>query len=40
VTLVFAAKDLRHNNAAALKEYLERHLRGAERRRPSTRDPS
>jgi uncharacterized protein YeaO (DUF488 family) len=26
VTLVFAAKDVRHNNAAALKEYLERHL--------------
>ncbi len=24
VTLVFAAKDLQHNNAVALKEYLER----------------
>ena len=26
VTLVFAAKDVRHNNAVALKEYLERRL--------------
>lgn len=25
VTLVFAARDSEHNNAAALKEYLERH---------------
>lgn len=25
VTLVFAAKDAEHNNAVALKEYLERH---------------
>jgi uncharacterized protein YeaO (DUF488 family) len=25
VTLVFAARDTEHNNAAALKEYLERH---------------
>lgn len=28
VTLVFAAKDEHHNNAVALKEYLERRLRG------------
>jgi uncharacterized protein YeaO (DUF488 family) len=27
VTLVFAAKDREHNNAVALKEYLERRLR-------------
>ncbi|MEW5939553.1 MAG: DUF488 domain-containing protein [Chloroflexota bacterium] len=26
VTLLFAARDLEHNNAAALKIYLERHL--------------
>jgi uncharacterized protein YeaO (DUF488 family) len=25
VTLIFAAKDAEHNNAAALREYLERH---------------
>jgi uncharacterized protein YeaO (DUF488 family) len=27
VTLVFAAKDVRHNNAAALKEYLDQQLK-------------
>jgi uncharacterized protein YeaO (DUF488 family) len=27
VTLVFGARDARHSNAAALKEYLERRLR-------------
>jgi uncharacterized protein YeaO (DUF488 family) len=26
VTLIFAARDETHNNAVALKEYLERHL--------------
>lgn len=30
VTLVFAARDTQHNNAAALKEYLERRLRWRE----------
>jgi uncharacterized protein YeaO (DUF488 family) len=29
VTLVFAAKDIEHNNAVALKAYLERRLRRA-----------
>jgi uncharacterized protein YeaO (DUF488 family) len=29
VTLVFGARDIRHNNAVALKEYLEGALRGA-----------
>ncbi len=33
VTLVFGAKDVQHNNAVALKEYIERHVT-----RPSTRD--
>ena len=28
VTLVFGAKDEKHNNAVALKEYLERGIRG------------
>jgi uncharacterized protein YeaO (DUF488 family) len=26
VTLLFSARDAEHNNAVALKEYLERHL--------------
>lgn len=34
VTLVFAAKDADHNNAVALKEYLERH---APRPKPSVK---
>ncbi len=28
VTLVFGARDIEHNNAVALKEHLERRLRG------------
>lgn len=31
VTLVFSAKDKQHNNAVALKQYLERHARQAQR---------
>jgi uncharacterized protein YeaO (DUF488 family) len=31
LTLVFGAKDLEHNNAVVLKEYLERHSLGANR---------
>jgi uncharacterized protein YeaO (DUF488 family) len=27
VTLLFSSKDVEHNNAVALKKYLERHLR-------------
>ena len=37
VTLVFAAKDLRHNNAVALKDYLER--RRERSRYTSTEEP-
>lgn len=33
VTLVFAARDAKHNNAVALKEYLERRLAGPPRMR-------
>lgn len=36
VTLVFGARDTAHNNAVALKEYLEGHL--ARKRRVSARD--
>lgn len=32
LTLLFGAKDVEHNNAVALKEYLETHL-GSKRRR-------
>lgn len=35
VTLVFGAKDTRHNNAVALKEYLERHAGSDSRPAPS-----
>lgn len=31
VTLLFAAKDTEHNNAVALKAYLDRHLGGRKR---------
>jgi uncharacterized protein YeaO (DUF488 family) len=36
VTLMFAAKDAEHNNAVALKEYLERHK---PRAKPSVKLP-
>jgi len=38
VTLVFGAKDAEHNNAVALKEYLERHApRDMPARKPSVK---
>lgn len=33
VTLLYSARDTAHNNAIALKEYVERHV-GSERREP------
>ncbi len=35
VTLLFAARDTEHNNAVALKAYLEKHLRGRKKPRGS-----
>jgi uncharacterized protein YeaO (DUF488 family) len=34
ITLVFGARDVEHNNAAALKAYLETQLKANTRRRP------
>lgn len=33
ITLVFSARDLEHNNAVALRIYLEKHLKAAKRRK-------
>ena len=33
ITLVFSARDVEHNNAVVLKEYLEKQMAGARRRR-------
>ena len=35
ITLVFSARDIEHNNAVALKSYLEKHLARKARRKPA-----